>query len=315
MNQVLKSCKKVKNELVDVTIDTDRVKSFAKLVAKQDMSKQRHIDLFSEEQSIAEKLMILFVFNSMNFCFWAELDKAKWKIVRKGKEYDGSIALFVLIEQTPELRSLKRIRSLTLEEFRSILMGNIQIPLVEERYKNLQVLASVIEDKYKGNVEKILSIAGYKADQILKLLVSEFPCFQDDSPLDGSKVFYWKRAQLQVKMMYDATRDISKEITNIEYLTAFADYKIPQLLRHLGIITYSLSLSEMIDSYTVIPKDSRMENEIRIATILAVECIKEELVRMGISITACEVDNILWNRATTNKDEMKPYHRTYTCAY
>jgi len=105
------------------------------------------------------------------------------------------------------------------------------------------------------------------------------------------------------------------ELKNLDKLTAFADYKIPQILRNMGIIEYTKELAERIDNYELIEKGSEEEIEIRAATIWATELIKQELQKKDRFITASHVDSMLWNRSQTKTKGEKPYHRTLTIAY
>jgi hypothetical protein len=90
-------------------------------------------------------------------------------------------------------------------------------------------------------------------------------------------------------------------------LTCFADYQIPRVLRHLGILVYSPNIAEMVDSSKIIPKDSDEEHAIRAATILACEeiCAK-------INVNPAVLDYWLWSKRNTAP---KPFHLTYTNAY
>ena len=44
----------------------------------------------------------------------------------------------------------------------------------------------------------------------------------------------------------------------------FADYRVPQILRHVRILRYSAALSETVDSLKVVPFGSDEETEIRL---------------------------------------------------
>jgi len=107
----------------------------------------------------------------------------------------------------------------------------------------------------------------------------------------------------------------NKRLDNLDKLTAFADYKLPQMLRSFGIIKYSESLANKVDSYVLIEKDSEEEVEIRSATIWAVEFIRQGLRKKYNFITSSHIDSMLWNKSQTRTREEKPYHRTLTTAY
>ena len=57
----------------------------------------------------------------------------------------------------------------------------------------------------------------------------------------------------------------------------FADYRVPQILRHLGIFEYSDQLSQKIDSLQELPYSCPEEVEIRAATVVAVEMILDQV--------------------------------------
>ena len=56
----------------------------------------------------------------------------------------------------------------------------------------------------------------------------------------------------------------------------FADYRVPQILRHRGIFAYRADLAAMIDSGTVLAYSSEMEVELRAATVVTVDRIFEK---------------------------------------
>jgi hypothetical protein len=51
----------------------------------------------------------------------------------------------------------------------------------------------------------------------------------------------------------------------------FADYVVPAVLRHWGILTCSQALVKMLDSLQELPSGSEEEVELRACTITAVE--------------------------------------------
>jgi len=78
----------------------------------------------------------------------------------------------------------------------------------------------------------------------------------------------------------------------------FADYRVPQILRHVGIFEYSESLAHKIDSEEELPYSSVDEVEIRAATVIAVEMIITE-IRQDPYLAeriknSYEVDWLLW---------------------
>ena len=101
---------------------------------------------------------------------------------------------------------------------------------------------------------------------------------------------------------------------DLDYLTTFADQKIPQILNHFGILEYSRKLSEKIRHKKIIKIGSKEEVEIRSAAIWAIEYLKGELKKSGRKLYSFEIDWILWNKSQTEKIN-NPYHLTKTIYY
>lgn len=90
----------------------------------------------------------------------------------------------------------------------------------------------------------------------------------------------------------------------------FADYRVPQILHHLHIITYPASLLQKLHSHTPFPPGCKEEVSLRSASIIAVERVREEILRLikeegGDSAAASEagvvssvlIDFYLWDLA------------------
>lgn len=319
MNKVRITSNKMFRKVNDVSINSMAIDVFTESLLSTKLNTSE-LSIFEKKWSLSQIFKLTLIFNAMNFCYWAKHGEPKWTIHINGENLDGSIALVKLIEKSvtdnPRFLDWEYLPTLSIDRFRKMFEGsNIMIPLIQERHANLVSLALDIRSKYGGSSDNLLIESSYCAAKMLKRL-SSMKCFEDKSVFDGETVYFWKRAQLQVKMFNDIRKRFGyKPMRNLQILTAFADYKVPQLLRHLGILHYSKKLSEMVDNYALIPKDSGLENEIRIASIVAVEKISSVANSKGIKILPSQVDSILWNRSASNRDSMKPYHRTYTTAY
>lgn len=108
---------------------------------------------------------------------------------------------------------------------------------------------------------------------------------------------------------------IDKVALNRFSLTAFADYKLPQVLRHIGVLRYTGDLSERVDRGILLESGSPEEVEIRANTLWAVELIRRKLRESGNNLRAFEIDWILWNLGQEERFRAKPYHRTVTIFY
>ena len=100
----------------------------------------------------------------------------------------------------------------------------------------------------------------------------------------------------------------------MEDLTAFADYRIPQALRHLGILRFSRELAGAVDAEEELARGSAEEVEIRAASIQAVDRMVRAGRQAGIETTAWEVDWHLWELSHA-PDVTVNHHRTQTVYY
>lgn len=320
MINVLTSTKYVLDQSRSVKIDFEAISSLVSEIKKEDLQVSE-ISLAKKRWTLNNLLQIIFVFNTVNFCFWAGKGDKKWTVRIDGEELDGSVALFRCIEKEVERNTDflagDELADLSRSRLRSILAGNITIPLFEERLRCLNEAGTVLEKQFGNSFIGAYEKAGNDAVALANILITHFPCFDDISEYGGEKVGFYKRAQLNSKMVSDALiANGKKELENLNKLTAFADYKIPQILRNLGVIKYSKELADKIDSYALIEKGSEGEVEIRAATVWAVELIRQKLQKKYDFVTASHVDSMLWNKSQTRaKGDKKPYHRTLTIAY
>src|SRR5208282_3880741 len=87
-----------------------------------------------------------------------------------------------------------------------------------------------------------------------------------------------------------------------ERMTAFADYIVPVALRLMGITSYSKELEHAINSYQLIPRDSRWEIEIRAHCIYATALLREEVNKLralDAQVIIPQIDARLWTHYHT----------------
>jgi hypothetical protein len=192
-----------------------------------------------------------------------------------------------------------------------ILQGNVPIPLLAERCRILREVGACVNKRFDGDFSNVVKSADGDAIRLLGAIVTSFPSFEDSSTLEGERVYFYKRAQLLVS---DIDQQFFGSLDRVDELTACADYVIPMVLRHAGVLEYSRELSEMVDTGIDIQRDSLEEIEIRASTIIAVEMIKEELNRKCPGITSMEINDYLW-LAKNEVPKGTKYHLTRTNAY
>lgn len=318
---ILVSTKKILEFSKFVTLSEKNIKDICPAI---EQSLKQSYDALSEGFNILgsfeDNLQLTFIEDTINFCFWSNLNTPRWQV-----EYpDGEITeggwfglqkCFerALSEEMPILdaRYLAKISVAdTANIFRSA--NEHAIPLLEERCACLREAGLVLLDKYNGKFTNILESSGYDAVRLVRLIVKDFPSFEDVAEFENMRVPFLKRAQIVANdIAYVLSKNKRFRLKNLNQLTAFADYKIPQILRHFGIITYARELTEKVDSGTQLPQGSREEVEIRSATIWGVELLCQELKG---TYSAATIDNALWF-LSQNQEGMTPYHRTRTIYY
>jgi hypothetical protein len=200
---------------------------------------------------------------------------------------------------------------------------------VEGRCQLWNELGSILlESPWCGSVTKFLEIkkndgkSELSAPQLVDRIVQYFPGFRDYCSCDGGYLYFYKRAQICIG---DLNAALKLELADMDQVTTFADYRVPQLLRHVGVLQYGIELGEKIDACEEIEKESVEEKSIRASTVVAVEQLVEELRKQqeatgpGTSqtFTAVTVDWYLWQLGERmhNAGTLKPHHRTRTTFY
>jgi hypothetical protein len=262
----------------------------------------------------------LFALDAVNFSFWPDEGKEKWRIFYHGKILDGYQALAGSFKRAVEegfaLWNPFFLATLSKPRLRFILRGKGEIPLFFERLSNLRETGEILLKKFGGDAVNLINHAKGSSVNFVKLVVENFPSFQDVSSYQGIRVPFYKRAQLLASDLYTAFGGKSfGSFVDMQVLTAFADYKIPQILRALNILIYDEHLAKMVDTKTPLPHGSPEEVEIRAATIHAVEEICLVFQSKGRKVFPFQVDAWLWQASQAFSKEVKPYHRTRTIYY
>lgn len=320
MKAILDSIQPVIKNSKHVFIRKEGVANFAKSITEEDFKLlELQKDFLLKDASEGEQVALVIVYEAINFCYWGE---PKWTVEIDGKFYDGGIALVkALVKGVKDgypLLKAEYLASLSEKDLRKILSGNVEIPLFKERLKNLRRLGKVLVKKFNSSFMAVVKKGEYDAVKIVEVLVNDFPeVFNDEIDFHGNKVRFYKRAQLIPAGFYDLIQQglVSFKLKSYEELTAFADYKVPQLMRKFGILEYSKDLAEKIDNKVEIPAGNDEEIGIRAATIWGIELASRILRKKFPQAVPARIDNILWCKGQVKSPDDKPYHRTKTVWY
>jgi hypothetical protein len=188
--------------------------------------------------------------------------------------------------------------------------------MLDRRLANAREVGRVLRDSFGGQFANAVEQAGGSAVSLVELLAAHFSSFRDEAVYRGAPVRLLKRAQITVVDIFGTFQGHAwGRFEDIGELTAFADYKIPQVLRAQGVLAYSEELAAKVDQKVELAPGSEAEVEIRAAMIWAVEWIRQELEKLGRILAPYQLDWLLWNIGQESIPNERPYHRTRTIFY
>ncbi len=262
----------------------------------------------------------LFILTALNFSFWADKEEPAWEVQYKGETVSGYWALACALKEAQErgvpLTDASFLATIDRNKLKSILGGVGPIPLLDERVHVLQEVGQTLQDLYLGKFTYIIEDAKGSAVKLANTVATQFSTLKDVAQYNGRDVVFLKRAQILAADLWGAFRGESfGEFRDIDHLTIFADYRLPQVLRAMGALVYSDNLSEKIANLEEFDISSPEEIEIRAATIQAVEAIKSAAAARGVHCTALALDWWLWNLSQKTAYRPEPHHRVRTIFY
>ena len=300
-----------------VHIDPERVRNLAVSLARSGLDLPAWRDPVFPKDDDGQTAALFCTANTVNFSFWGE---PKWTVTYRGMRYDGTFGLFAsflrALEEGIPIIEGPYLRDLTAEDLRHLFRGNVEIPMFDERLATLREAGWILVEKYEGSWLSLLNAANKSALSLVDLLTKDFPSFNDHAVIDGHAVNFHKRAQLIPAMLYGRFNGSSYgEFKDTEFLSCFADYKLPQILRRFGVISYGADLAHRVDSMIELPPGGREEVEIRAATIWCCELIRSTCSQLVSGAMAVQVDAALWATGQAKDFEDRPYHRTRSIFY
>lgn len=262
----------------------------------------------------------IFLLDVLNHCFWSGKDEKPWTVTYRGRDYSGYWALAAALKAAMEsgvpLTDATYLSSMTRQDLDTILCGKGCIPLLDARLANVREAGEVLCSDWGGDIVRLMEHARGSAVQLVMQVVASFPSFRDEAEYKGRHVCFWKRAQLLVADLNTAFSGKGLgHFHDLHLLTAFADYKLPQVLRHLKIISYVPSLERRIDEQDYLEPGSEEEVEIRAVTLWAVEECRRRFQDLGSEVSSTRIDNWLWRLGQLKPFRQRPYHRCLSIFY
>ncbi len=248
----------------------------------------------------------------------------KFQVDYAGKHWSDSEAEFACIKRAldngiPFLDG-NYLARISRAELQQVFEGRIEMPMLDEKLEVLRQAGKVLAEKYGGRFNRFVHSCSPRlygnGNGLIDRLVKEFPRFNDSSLLDGREIKFYKLVQLGIWMLYATLNRTGKfRLDDIAEMTAFADYIVPVALRLHGITSYSRELESAIQSYQLIPRDSRWEIEIRAHCIYATALLTEEINKLrppNRQVLIPHIDARFWVPFHTTT---WPHHLTRTIMY
>lgn len=120
--------------------------------------------------------------------------------------------------------------------------------------------------KYSCSITNLISSAEGSAAKLVNILARDFVSFRDEHLWAGRRkpVRFLKRAQIFVADLWACFDGESwGEFKDIDKITMFADYRVPQILATLGCLGYSPPLQALVTNGMLVDSGSRFEMQLR----------------------------------------------------
>eukprot|EP01104_Vermistella_antarctica_P000947 TRINITY_DN11022_c0_g1_i2.p1 TRINITY_DN11022_c0_g1~~TRINITY_DN11022_c0_g1_i2.p1 ORF type:complete len:416 (+),score=32.99 TRINITY_DN11022_c0_g1_i2:134-1249(+) len=248
----------------------------------------------------------IFTLDTLNFCFWApktsdrEADAPPpplFTVDHRGKSFTGYWSLCAVLNRALDdgipITSAEYMANVTEEDLAHVFRSSSSspVPLLKERCRSLNEAGKVLLKHFDGKFIHCLEKANGSAANLLSLVVENFTSYQDCAQYKGRKVWFLKRAQILIADIWAAFTPLTESsdsppvvglsrFHDIDTLTMFADYRVPQVLVHLGAMHYSGALLQRLREDPYLPSGDPLEGEIRGCSIWAVELMAREIETM-----------------------------------
>lgn len=309
----------------DVRTNYDKIVEVASWMAYEELPMPEFTLPFGVGQGdAAEAIDFILVADSIDTAFTDFATHEKFQVDYVGQHWSDSDAEFACIKRAldngvPFLDG-HYLANVNRAELNRVFVGNIEMPMLDEKLEVLHEIGKVLSEKYNGRFHNFVRSCSPKVyddgNGLVDRLVKEFPRFNDVSMLDGREIKFYKLAQLGVWMLYATLHRSGKSrLDDPQKMTAFADYIVPVALRLHGITSYSERLENAINSHQLIPRDFRWEVEIRAHCIYATALLTEEINKLrpaNMQVIIPQIDARFWTHFHTTA---WPHHLTRTIMY
>jgi hypothetical protein len=312
---VLETTRPVVESAEFVHIDPEAVRRWAGTITADQLRPGGHsllANLPGNREQIANLVLLI---DALNFCFWGPQPSYS----TGGTTHRGFNAMLAAIIDAARRESrwfgARFWCDVPSAQFRAASSPAGDLPMLAEREEIARQTGRTLLERFDGQFAAAVESVNHRAWDLAALLLCSFDSFRDVSEHRSRPVFFAKRAQIAALDLSISWAEHGYEpLSGLEQLTAFADYRLPQALRHLGIVGVSPELAERIEGQSELEAGSPAEVELRAATVVAVEEMRAALAARGQDTSAWQIDWHLWNRS--HDDDVRiAHHRTRTIYY
>jgi hypothetical protein len=309
---VLESILPVIAESQDVTTDAARVRDVAQWLAYEELPFPRFLLPFAIELDRDATIDFILVANLMNFAYTDFDTGVRFDQIVDGAVYADSDALLYCLHRALlegiDVLDGTYLAQVTTEDLHWLFRGGTsELQMLGERAAILRDAGATLVERYDGRFHNLLAAASPSlydnGNGLLELLVRDFPRFDDIAEYDGQTVRFYKLAQLALWFLHVSLPG-GLGISDVDRLTAFADYIVPVGLRVLGIFRYSDALEQAINGGALIEAGSPQEIELRAHTIYATALLTDEVNALRppeLQVIVPQIDARFW----------VPFHKTH----
>lgn len=311
-----------------IAVDDNAITRYAAELAEEEfpLADWRFPVMLSREDGFSTDDVIdyFFLYNAINFAYNDFETGEKFAADYNGEEWRGSFGmcgcLTRAIEDGTPLLDGDYLAQLSRDDMSEIFApsNGVELPMLEERRRILNGVGERLVREYDGRFHSLVEEASDRlyddGDGVVEQLVDTFPSYDDRDVVDGQEVVFYKRAQLAAAMAYGRLEGTGAfPIEDMDNFTVFADYNLPNVLRHQGVLSYSDELSTSIERGELIEQGSREEVELRAATVYAAGELRDAInERRDDAVYGPEMDTKLFMQKS---DPETAVHLTETTAY
>ena len=264
------------------------------------------------------------VANTIDTAFTDFKTHVKFQLDYDGTHWSDSEAMLACLKRAMDngipILDGKFLAKITRADMERIFAGNIEMPMLDEKLALFHDVGTVLAAKYGGRYYNFIRSCSPRlydhGNGLVERLAAEFPRYNDVSQYDGHEVKFYKLTQLGYWEIYAGLGAKGGfRLEDPQKMTAFADYIVPVALRLMGMTSYSPSLEQSINTYQMVPRDSREEVEIRAHCLYATALLADEINKLRPAerqIIIPQIDARLWTHYHTTD---WPHHLTRTIMY